>query len=277
MTMPNNKKQIFSFTTKEEVEALDFLAVNTKLSKMQLKKLFAAGAVWIVDKNNEKRIRKVKSIVPAGIKLRVYFDPNIKPYDMSGVRCLHDTHNWGIWYKPAGLLSQGTKYGDEYSILREVEKRLNKAPFLVHRLDRETSGLMIIAYNKKACAHFSDELKHRKIKKYYQAVLLGNLETNEGIIKTQIEGAEAITEYKVLKRNDTNTLVECLLVTGKKHQLRIHFSELGHPIMGDPRYGKNNSHSDGLQLVANKITLNAPGRFNEMTFELKNPDELLKL
>lgn len=273
------KKQIFSFQVNEETPALEFLAENTKLSKMVLKKLFTNGAIWIIEGTSEKRQRKIKSNLNAGTRVRVYYDPAIKEFDIEKVECMHDTHNWGIWYKPAGLLSQGTKYGDAYSILRIIERRNNRPPYLVHRLDRETQGLMIIAYNKKAAAYFSEQIKERKVKKYYQALLLGNLEADSGTISHDIDDQEAVTEYRVLDRSDKYTLVEALLVTGRKHQLRIHFNNLGHPIMGDPKYGENNSFRDGMQLLASKLIFTAPGRNNEMdltirkSFQIRIPKE----
>lgn len=263
------KKQIFSFQVNEETPALEFLAENTKLSKMVLKKLFTNGAIWIIEGNSEKRQRKIKSDLPAGCRVRVYYDPAIKDFDPNLVECMHDTHNWGIWYKPPGLLSQGTKYGDAFSILRIIERRNNRPPYLVHRLDRETAGLMIIAYNKKAAAYFSEQIKERKIKKYYQALLLGRLEADSGTIVRDIDDQEAITEYRVIDRSEDYTLVEALLVTGRKHQLRIHFNEIGHPIMGDPRYGENNSFRYGMQLVASKLVFTAPGRNNEMDITIR--------
>ena len=269
-----HKKKIYSFAVKEKTPALEFLAENTKLSKMIIKKLFNAGAIWVIDAKGENRLRKIKGDLEADTRVRVYHDPSIKPFDMELVECIHDTHNWGIWFKPAGLLSQGTKYGDQFSILRLVEKKINRPGLLVHRLDRETSGLMIIAYNKKIARYFSEQIRERKVHKYYQAVLKGELENDTGEIRFDIDGKEAVTEYKVLERKNGQTLVEALLITGKKHQLRIHFDHIGHAIMGDPRYGSFNSHEDGLQLVASKIILLAPGRNNEMKFEISENKKL---
>jgi tRNA pseudouridine32 synthase/23S rRNA pseudouridine746 synthase len=262
------KKQVFTCKTDEETPYLELLADKSKLSKAQIKKLFTAGAVWINSGKADRRVRKIKGTLKPGEKIKLYYDPNIAPFDMSQVKCVHDTHNWGIWYKPAGLLSQGTKYGDEFTILRHIEKQINRAPFLVHRLDKETSGLMIIAYNKKSARFFSEEIKDHRIKKFYQALVKGIVEQDEGSITSKIDNKNSETKFKTFERRNNTTFVEAELITGRKHQVRIHLDSIGHPILGDNRYGEENSHKDGLQLIASKIIFNEPSRKKEMTIEL---------
>lgn len=150
----------FTVTAKAhtDMSAVDLLASkceksNIELSKIKIKNLMKQGACWTKSAKPE-RIRKAKFEVKRGQTIKLYVDLNIKEMDMSELQCLHETHHYGVYYKPVGVLCQGTKYGDSYTILREIHKRLGKEPFLIHRLDKETSGVMILAYTKKGSKSF---------------------------------------------------------------------------------------------------------------------------
>lgn len=128
-------------------------------------------------------------------------------------------------------------------------------PGIVHRLDKDTSGVLIVAKNDKAHIDLSEQIKNRTTKKIYIALVRGNIEENEGVIKMPIarntkdrkkmavsgKGKEAITDFKVLKRYGDFTLVEIRIETGRTHQIRVHFAEIKHPVIGDTVYsnGKN--------------------------------------
>jgi len=273
MTELPKSKKTYSFKVTEDTHYLELLADKTPFSKMALKRLFAAGAVWINEGKTDRRVRKVKGTLKAGQKIKIYFDPNIKAVDMETLECIHDTHNWGVWYKPAGLLCQGTKYGDQYTLLRHVEKIINRMPYLVHRLDRETSGLIIMAYDRKSARFFSEQIRERQIQKFYQAEVKGIVENNEGEINSAIDEKEAITKYRVLSRTEDSTFIEAQIITGRKHQIRVHFDNLGHPVLGDPLYGEDNAHPDGLRLVASRLKMREPGRKHWM--KVKLPEQYL--
>ncbi len=268
-------KRIFTVKGHDQKSAIELLTEKTDFSKSQLKKFFQNGAVWLNVNKKQSVLRKVTKTINDNDKVKLYFDPNIKEFDMSQVRCIHDTHHWGIWYKPAGLLSQGTKYGDQFSIFRHVEKQVGKTPFLIHRLDRETSGLMIFAYSKKAAAGLSEQIRKREIRKFYQARVHGKLE-GHGEINTEIDGKEAKTIYHALKNENLYTFVEAEIVTGRKHQIRIHLSEIGHPVQGDYRYSKNEKVKSDLKLIASKLILKDPFRKQELTFEVPESLALIK-
>ena len=167
-------------------------------------------------------------------------------------------------------------------------------PRRVHRLDKDTSGILLVAKNDKALEFFQKQFKERRIKKKYLCLVVGNLKNKEGEIKTllgrspkdrrkqkvflpQEPGAlgkrEAITKYKVLERFKNYDLIEVEPKTGRKHQIRAHFSYLGHPIAGDKMYGfKNqpcprNLKRQFLHASYLKIKL-ANGEFKEFNSEL---------
>jgi 23S rRNA pseudouridine1911/1915/1917 synthase len=171
----------------------------------------------------------------------------------------------------------------------------------VHRLDKDTSGILLIAKNDKSLEFFQKQFKERKVKKKYLALIVGNIKNQEGVIETLIgrspknrqkqkvylpfePGANgkrnAITEYRVLKRFNGFTLIEVTPKTGRKHQIRCHLSYLGHPILGDKLYGfKNQILPKELKrqfLHASYLKIKLPdGR--EMEFQSGLPPDLLKV
>ncbi|AYF45264.1 pseudouridine synthase, RluA family [Halobacteriovorax sp. BALOs_7] len=271
----------FTVTAKAhtDMSAVDLLASkceksNIELSKIKIKNLMKQGACWTKSAKPE-RIRKAKYEVKRGQTIKLFVDLNIQEQDMSELKCLHETHHYGVYYKPVGVLCQGTKYGDSYTILRELHKRMGREPFLIHRLDKETSGVMIIAYTKKGARAFSQQIKDHKIEKTYQAEVKGHPPESKRL-ESVIDGKEAILEYTVKKKLEKTSIVEVKLITGRKHQIRIQFTELGFPVMGDPRYGKGNGNDIGLQLVASKLSFDDPWRSgNFVTVEIPKEKQLI--
>jgi len=143
--------------------------------------------------------------------------------------------------KPSGLLVIPTPRNEQRtltSILNEdLEKRgLSYRLHPCHRLDRETSGLIIYAKGKSVQKKMMDEFKHKEIKKTYIAFLQGILSKNDGQIDNPIAGLSAITKYKVIQRRKDFTVVEVMPLTGRTNQIRIHLKEIGHPIVGETRF-----------------------------------------
>jgi len=160
-------------------------------------------------------------------------------------------------------------------------------PGIVHRLDKDTSGILLVAKNDKAHQVLSAQFKDRTIQKTYLAIVKGNPKKDEGTIAEPIgrhpvnrkkmavshKGREAVTHYKVLKRFKEYSLVELKPKTGRTHQLRVHLAHIGHSILGDPVYGKGNAQL----LHAYKIKFTHPRTEKELEFEAKLPDDMLKL
>jgi 23S rRNA pseudouridine1911/1915/1917 synthase len=132
--------------------------------------------------------------------------------------------------KPSGLLTVPTPKNEQ----RTLTSILNLYP--CHRLDRETSGLIIYAKSKNIQQKMMDEFRQRRVKKTYAAFVSGIPYKNQGEIKNRIEGLNALTRYKVIAKRKDFAIVEVNPLTGRTNQIRIHFKQLGHPILGESKY-----------------------------------------
>lgn len=167
-------------------------------------------------------------------------------------------------------------------------------PGIVHRLDKDTAGLLIVAKNDEAHAFLSSQLSDHTLGRNYYALVLGNIVENEGKIIAPIgrddkyrqkmavdlrDGKYAETKFKVVERFNNFTLVDCALKTGRTHQIRVHMNYIGHPVIGDPLYGKGNRklYDDGQLLFAYKIHFIHPKTKKEMEFSVPLPKYFLDI
>ena len=208
-----------------------------------------------------------------------------------------ETKNYIILNKPAGVLSIPSRYEDDDAIVNRLmgyfikEGKKDLKPHVITRLDRDTSGLVLVGKNAVAHARFSKIGKERFIKKYH-AIVHGNFENDEltGLVDEPIGkidsgvkrgvipyGKSAQTEYKVLKQVSGASLVELRLLTGRTHQIRVHMAYLGHPLYGDQLYGIKDSFS---RQALNCLYLSFPDPFNSeknKTVEISDPADMQKL
>jgi len=176
----------------------------------------------------------------------VYEDDDLLVVNKQAGMVVHPGHG-----NYSGTLVNGLIYHIE-----NLPKNKDERPGLVHRIDKDTSGLLVVAKTEFAMAHLSKQFFNKTTKRIYYALVWGNLEDNEGTIEGHIGrslrnrlqmtvfpdgefGKAAITHYKVLERFSYVTLVQCQLETGRTHQIRAHFKYIGHPLFNDERYGGN--------------------------------------
>ena len=166
-------------------------------------------------------------------------------------------------------------------------------PGIVHRIDKDTSGLLIVAKNDKAHLFLEEELKSHKINRTYVALVHGVIKHDTGEIDAPIgrdkndrkkmavtseNSKEAITHFKVLERYKNSTLIECILETGRTHQIRIHMKYIGHPIVNDPVYSRDkNIDNFGQMLHAKSISFTHPKTKERLTFNADVPEEFNKI
>lgn len=276
-------------------DRLDVLiAGNSDITRSYAEKLISRGLCRINGTVAGKSGEKVKpgDIITLEIPDAV---ENIEKKDIPfGI--IYEDEDIAVIDKPQGLTVHPA--GDNYTdtLVNGLMYRLSSLsgingevrPGIVHRLDKNTSGVMIVAKNDKAHLSLSRQIAERTVKKRYVAILEGNLKENEGEIKTCIgrnpknrkkmavteDGREAVTGYRVIERFSDNCFVMFDLHTGRTHQIRVHAAYLGHPVVGDPEYGykKQRFSLKGQLLHAFMITFNHPVSGRELTFTAPLPD-----
>jgi tRNA pseudouridine32 synthase/23S rRNA pseudouridine746 synthase len=246
------------------------LSFSSKLPPEKIADACAKGAVWL-QKGGKGKILKERnanySVKPQDI-LTFYYDPRVLSLPtLKEAECLEETKHYGVWIKKAGVVTQGTQAGDHTSLLRYVEVTKKKETFLVHRLDRETEGLTLIAYTSEGAAKLSALFQENRIKKTYEAVVLGTMTPGrKETINASLDDKEAITHFEVLDSSEDFSLLRIEIETGRLHQIRRHLDHIGHPVMGDPKYGKGNKNREGLKLKATSLSLKDPWEKKEKTW-----------
>lgn len=164
-------------------------------------------------------------------------------------------------------------------------------PGIVHRLDKDTSGLMVVAKNEKVHDLLASMIKDKKVERHYLALVEGVIPHETGTIDapigrdiynrqkmavTDVNGKDSITHFKVLKRYKDKTLVECVLETGRTHQIRVHMAYIKHPVVNDPLYNKKKADSFGQMLHSKSIKFTHPITGKEIYYEVEPPKEFIE-
>ena len=214
-----------------------------------------------------------------------------------GMTILHEDKELLVVVKPSGLLSIGTdreKSRTAHYLLndyvRKGDPKSRNRVYVVHRLDQDTSGILLFAKSEKAKKFLQENWK--KTDKHYLAIVHGHLAPKEGTISTYLvenaaqmvystldpaKGKLSHTEYNVLKETRGFSLVDIHLLTGRKHQIRVHFAGKGHPVAGDRKYGNKDLVSKRLALHARSISFIHPFNGRQMTFDTGMPEDFVRL
>lgn len=253
---------------------IDFLEKESKLSKSVLKKVLNNGGVWLKKFKLSKmvRVRRATTEIFKDSSIEFYYNPIFLTIVPQEAKLLLDHKEWGIWFKPQGLLSEGTDFADHCTILRQVEKLKGKGnAYPVHRLDREAFGLIVVAYTDKAARVFSQLWQRGQVKKFYKVEVLGDISEkypNGGEINLELEMKEAKTNFSIIESSINSSKLLVQLHTGRLHQIRKHFEMIGYPVLGDPRYGKGNKNLEGLRLMAYRLEFKDPFSNQQINFAL---------
>ncbi len=297
------------FATKKEARLDRFLnEQEPALTRSFVQKLIKEGHVFV---NGKKALRPGQGL-KEGDEIIVSM-PSMKEIGLLAedipLDIVHEDKDLVVVNKPAGMVVHPTDHGAHVSgtlvnALMHHCKDLSgiggeKRPGIVHRLDKGTSGLIVCAKNDAAHRHVSQQIEHRKVTKTYLALLQGHLEPAEGsieapLIKTHASGGQrdvavsgspkakyALTHYKVQRYCGAHSLAEIRIVTGRTHQIRVHFDSIGHPVLGDEMYGdaKANEALQALGLKrpflhAWKLKFRLPEGNREMELEAPLPKDL---
>ncbi|MBR2658824.1 RluA family pseudouridine synthase [Candidatus Saccharibacteria bacterium] len=248
------------------------MGIYKSYNRSTLQKFIENGYVTvdgeIVTKSNSKFLE--------GVKIELKVPEELKNADVKP-EIIYEDENVMVVNKPAGLLSEAK---GEYC----PERTLADFGLIAHRLDRDTSGVMILAKNEEVQKFLKKQFQNRTVHKTYYAVVEGRPKLDAARIdlpmardlkrpttfRVDAGGKEAETFYKVLKTDDKHSLVELKPTSGRTHQLRVHMKYLGHPIMGDKVYG--GEKADRLYLHAGKLEITLPGGIRKV-FEVPAPKE----
>jgi 23S rRNA pseudouridine1911/1915/1917 synthase len=215
----------------------------------------------------------------------------VLPVDIDRIRIVFEDDDIIVIDKPAGLLTMATETEREktaYAVLRTRanRKKPSERIFIVHRLDREASGLLVFAKTIEAKERLQEQFKSHSAGRRYCAVVEGRVEDSDFPIRSYLAenaayrvystrkkgaGKLAITHVHVVRRNPKNTLLEIRLETGRKHQIRVHLAEKGHPILGDKVYGSRTNPIRRLALHGEHLSFTHPRTGKRLEFDSRHP------
>lgn len=275
----NDEKRIIELQipVTEGGKAVDLLAAASGLAKARLKDAMIKGAVRLKPAHSKgRRLRRATTEVRVGDELYLSYDEKILSAPVPEPVCLADHRSFSVWFKPVGLLSQGTDFGDFCSLLRRVELHFasQRKVLPIHRLDREVSGLVLVAHEAKAAARLSRCFANRLVTKSYLAGVRGRIVEDETLIlDAPLDGKPALTRCRGLGYDvlGNQSLVLAQPETGRLHQIRRHLAGYGNAILGDPRYG--NEGRGEMRLCAVRLVLAPEGK--DRGLDLWLPDQYL--
>ena len=280
-----------------------YIAENfNELSRTMIKKLIESNNILVNDKS-EKVSYKVQANDNISIDVPEAKETKLKAQEIP-LDIIYEDSDIIVVNKPKGMVvhpANGNPDGTLVNAILSICKNSLSGiggelrPGIVHRLDKDTSGLIIVAKNDKAHINMSEQIKERNVKKTYIALVRGNAPEEEATINMPIgrstkdrkkmavtkNGKQAITHFKVLKRYSKYTLLEIKIETGRTHQIRVHMAEIGYPVVGDAVYsnGKNEFGIEGQMLHAYKLEFMHPitNKHMELTAPLPQYfEEILK-
>ena len=259
---------------------------GSPFSKQALKNYAKKGAIWLSRHQNTskpERLRRLKKDLLPNDQLDFYYAPDLLHSEPPPPTLIADFEYYSVWLKPRGMLSQGSKWADHTALYRWIEihyqpdKQVRQC-WIVHRLDRATCGLMLVAHSKKMAAQLSQLFEKKQIHKRYQANVLGAFPSTLQTFNLPVQGKVAVSHVRLLETfsppsSFQTSRVQITIETGRKHQIRTHLSQAGYPIVGDRLYGstldfKNTTHQPDLQLTADQLEFSCPITHVTRTFSL---------
>lgn len=274
--------------------------IENTLSRVAIQRLLDEGNI-LVNGKTTKASYKTKLGDEITIKKEPPKKVNIVAQDIP-IEVLYEDEDIIVVNKPKGIVVHPANGNPDGTLVNAIMNICGNSlsgiggeirPGIIHRLDKDTSGVLIIAKNDMAHINISNQIKNRQTKKIYIALVRGVIKENEATINMPIgrskkdrkkmavtkDGKEAVTHFKVLKRYDNFTLLEIKIDTGRTHQIRVHMAEIGYPIVGDYVYsnGKNPFNVEGQMLHAKQIEFVHPRTGKEMKIEAPIPEYFQKI
>lgn len=257
----------------DQVSAVEHLASASGLSHARVKQLMGQGAVWQSRAGHTQRLRRASRRMRAGDELHLYHDERVLRQTPPAARLIADEGEFSVWYKPPGMWSQGSKWGDHCTITRWAERHLRpqRNALLVHRLDRAAGGLILLAHSKSMARSLSRLFQERRVEKRYRVRVQGRFPAKPSpyLIDERLDGRFARTrvERREFDPQAKSSLLELVIETGRKHQIRRHLAAMGFPVVGDRLYGQPEGPS-GLELTAVELSFHHPVSGRRMRYRL---------
>ena len=270
-----------------------YLAEKLELSRSKIQKLIKEEKILV----NNKKVNSsylVKENDKITINDDLDYEVNIEPKDIP-LDIVYEDDDLLIINKPSGMVVHPAPGHYTNTLVNALLYRFNLTsgektrPGIVHRLDKDTSGLMLVAKNEETHEKLSKMIASKEVERHYLAIVEGVINHETGTIDapigrdpndrqkmkvTDINSKEAVTHFKVLERFKNTTLIECILETGRTHQIRVHLAYIKHPVLNDPTYGKAKTEF-GQMLHSKSIRLKHPRTGKELFFEIEPPKEFL--
>ncbi|WP_281559915.1 RNA pseudouridine synthase [Thalassomonas sp. RHCl1] len=261
----------------ENDSVISLLSSHCQMSVAELKQAINKGALWLTRGKHTQRLRRVKKPLKAQDVLHFYYNRQVLAQEVPPAQLISDFKDYSVWYKPYGMLSQGSKWSDHCTISRWAQTHLKpeRPVFIVHRLDKAATGLILLAHSKTAARALSAMFEQHALEKHYQIIVHGDHSKHEQpqVITEPIEGKSARSTFSCLnydKQHDLS-LVDVKIDSGRKHQIRRHAASINLPVVADRLHGDVKRHypdSLNLQLCAVSLSFNCPLSGEKQNIEL---------
>lgn len=280
----------------EQTMRLDaYLALKLNISRSKVQKLIKEEKVLVNNKVvNSNYLVKLNDEILVNDELN--YEINVEPENIP-IDIVYEDDDLLVINKTSGMVVHPAPGHYTKTLVNALLYRFNLTsgekirPGIVHRLDKDTSGLMLVAKNEETHEKLSEMISKKEVERHYLAITEGIIKHDTGTIDapigrdpnnrqkmkiTDINAKEAITHFKVLERFKNNTLIECILETGRTHQIRVHLSYINHPIVNDPVYGRGKCSEFGQMLHSASIKFNHPRTGKELFFKADPPLEFMQ-
>lgn len=278
----------------EKVRIDNYLSDKLDISRSKVQKLIKDGNVLVNGQSvNVSYKVKIGDIIEYSLDLNE--DTDITPEDIP-IDIVYEDDDLLVINKASGMVVHPAPGHYTGTLVNALLYRFNlnsgeaNRPGIVHRLDKDTSGLMLVAKNEFIHEKLSEMIGKKDVERKYLAIVDGLIKHDTGTIDapigrdtnnrqkmavTDVNGKDSITHFKVLERFDNNTFIECILETGRTHQIRVHMNYIGYPINNDPLYGRGKATEFGQMLHSYSIKFNHPRTGKELSFRVDPPKEFM--